>query len=74
MTIFLILEGPNPLGHQGVREPLVDGQHLLRVPEDPLLVGVGGQVVGGRVVAADVQEHVLVLGGAVFRAVGGGIG
>ena len=45
MTIFLILEGLNPLGHQGVREPLVDGQHLLLMLEDPLLVRVGSQVV-----------------------------
>ena len=57
------LESLESLGHQSISEPLVDGQHALGVSQDPLLVGVGGQVIGGRVVGRGPVEHVLVLGG-----------
>lgn len=39
------IESLESLGHQGVSEPLVDGQHAC-VSEDPLLVGVGQAVAG----------------------------
>ena len=44
-------------------------QHLLSMAEDPLLVRVGGEVVGGGVVARHVVEQILVLRGRVLGAV-----
>lgn len=41
------LQGLQALGHEQVGELLVDGLHLLGDLQDPLLVGVGGVVVGG---------------------------
>ena len=49
-------------------------QHLLRGSEDPLLVGVGGEVVGGSVVGGNVVEQVLVWRSGVFRAMRSRIG
>ena len=46
------------------------GQHPLRVPEDPLLVRVGGVVISWGVVSRSVKEQVLVLGRTVLGSVG----
>ena len=51
---------------------LVNWQHLLSMAEDPLLVRVGSEVVGGGVVARHVVEQILVLRGRVLRTVRGG--
>ena len=40
---------------------LVDRLHLVGLAEDPLFVGIGREVVGGRVVRGHVEEEVLVL-------------
>ena len=40
------LQSLESLGLQHVSEALVDGQHLLRVPQNPLLVRVGREIVG----------------------------
>jgi hypothetical protein len=49
---------------------LMNGLHFVGVAQDPLLVGVGGEVVGGRVVRRHVEEQVTELGRRVFRTVG----
>ncbi len=49
---------------------LMNGLHFVRVAQDPLLVWVGGEVVGGRVVCRHVEEQVTELGRRVFRTVG----
>ena len=46
------------------------GQHPLRVPEDPLLVRVGGVVISWGVVSRCVKEEVLILGRTVLGSVG----
>ena len=67
------LQGLEPLCHQGVSEPLMDGQHPLGVSQDPLFVRVGGEVIGGGVVRPGPEEHVLVLRSTVLRAMRGGV-
>ncbi len=49
---------------------LMNGLHFVSVAQDPLLVGVGGEVVGGRVVGRHVEEQVTELGRRVFGTVG----
>ena len=39
----------------------MDRLHLVGLAEDPLFVGIGREVVGGRVVRGHVEEEVLVL-------------
>ena len=46
------------------------GQHPLRVPEDPLLVRVGGVVISWGVVSRSVEKQLLVLGRAVLGSMG----
>jgi hypothetical protein len=48
----------------------MNGLHFVGVAQDPLLVGVGGEVVGGRVMRCHVEEQVTELGRRVFRTVG----
>jgi hypothetical protein len=48
----------------------MNGLHFVSVAQDPLLVGVGGEVVGGRVVRRHVEEQVTELGRRVLRTVG----
>ncbi len=48
----------------------MNGLHFVSVAQDPLLVRVGGEVVGGRVVGCHVEEQVTELGRRVFRTVG----
>jgi hypothetical protein len=45
----------------------MNGLHFIGVAQDPLLVGVGGEVVGWRVVGRHVEEQVTELGRRVFR-------
>ncbi len=47
----------------------MNGLHFVSVAQDPLLVWVGGEVVGGRVVRRHVEEQVTELGRRVFRTV-----
>lgn len=42
------LQSLKPLGHQQIRELLVDRLHLLRDLEDPLFIRVRRVIVGGR--------------------------
>jgi hypothetical protein len=48
----------------------MNGLHFVGVAQDPLLVGVRGEVVGGRVVRRHVEEQVTELGRRVFRTMG----
>jgi hypothetical protein len=48
----------------------MNGLHFVSVAQDPLLVWVGGEVVGGRVVGRHVEEQVTELGRRVFGTVG----
>ena len=68
------LQRLQPLGHEQVGKAVVDGFHLIHPAEDPLLVGIGGEIVGGRPVAGDVEEEFRVLGGRVLGPVGGRVG
>ncbi len=48
----------------------MNGLHFVGVAQDPLLVWVGGEVVGGRVVRRHVEEQVTELGRRIFGTVG----
>ena len=61
------LQGLQTFCLKDIGEPLVDWQHLLGVAQDPLLVRVGGEVVGGGVVGGHVEEQPAVLGSGVLR-------
>ena len=51
------LQGLQPLGHEQVGELAVDGLHLPRHLQDPLLVRVGRVVVGRRAAATTQQQE-----------------
>lgn len=63
------LQRLQPLGHEHVGEAPVDGLHVRRHAQDPLLVRVGRVVVGRRVVCGDVEEEVRELRRRVLGAV-----
>ena len=73
-TIIHRLQCLEPLGHQGVSEPLVDRQHLLSVSQYPLLVRVGSIIVCWSMVDSGVEEHVLILWSTVLRTMWSRIG
>ena len=67
------LQGLQTFSLQKVGESLVNWKHLLRVTQDPLLVWVGGKVVGWSVVSGDVEEESAVLRSSIFRTMWTGV-
>ena len=63
------LQRLQPFRHQQIGKTVMNGLHLIDPAQDPLLIGIGREIVGRRAMARYVEEHVRVLRRRVFGTV-----